>query len=227
MQLKVDRRFRNGLMITNSYTFSRSKDFTNENTGIGTPIDFSKSWGLSNFNRTHNYVLTTIYDLPVGPGKHWLSSGAASRILGGWQLSTLFVAQSGLPLSVTASGTLLNTPGTTAYADLVGTQTILGGRGPGINYFDPSVYAQPALATQGNMSRNTGPEGPGFWQLDAALFKRFQITGSRYAEFRVDAFLRLLAPSSQLPAKRRAGPKPALRFLLKAGSWKLKAGSCF
>jgi hypothetical protein len=188
MQVKVDRRFRNGLMITNSYTLSRSKDFTNENTNIGTPIDFSKSWGLSNFNRTHNYVLTTIYDLPLGPGKRWLSSGMAGRIIGGWQLSTLFVAQSGLPLNISASGALLNTPGNTAYADLSGTQTVLGGRGPGLLYFDPAVYAQPAAATQGNMSRNSGPEGPGFWQLDGALFKRFQISASKYAEFRVDAF---------------------------------------
>ena len=62
MQVKVDRRFRQGLMITNSYTLSKSEDYANENTTIGTPIDFSKSYGLSNFNRTHNYVLTTIYE---------------------------------------------------------------------------------------------------------------------------------------------------------------------
>ena len=38
------------------------------------------------------------------------------------------------------------------------------------------------------MGRNGGPEGPGFWEIDAALFKRFLFGGSRYAEFRVDAF---------------------------------------
>ena len=38
------------------------------------------------------------------------------------------------------------------------------------------------------MTRNSGPEGPGFWQLDGALFKRFHISGGRYAEFRVDAY---------------------------------------
>src|SRR5204862_6368849 len=117
LQMKVDRRFRKGLMITNSYTLSKSKDYTNENTTIGTPIDFSKSFGLSSFNRTHNYVLTTIYDLPIGPGKKFLTTGPVGQFLGGWQLSTLFVAQSGTPLSVTASGTLLNTPGNTAFAD--------------------------------------------------------------------------------------------------------------
>ena len=65
---------------------------------------------------------------------------------------------------------------------------MLGGLGPGKLYFDPTVYTQPANGVQGNMGRNDGPDGPGFWSLDAALFKRFGVGGSRYAEFRVDAF---------------------------------------
>ena len=32
LQMKVDRRFRNGLLVTNSYTLSRSMDYVNENT---------------------------------------------------------------------------------------------------------------------------------------------------------------------------------------------------
>lgn len=188
LQVKLDRRFRNGFLVTNSYTLSRSKDYANENAGIGTPIDFEKSWGLSNFNRTHNYVVTTIYDLPIGPGRRWLTDGLASKVIGGWQISTLFVAQSGLPLNIGGNGTLLNTPGNTAYVNLTGTQRVLGGLGPGLLYFDPAAYALPAAGVQGNMSRNSGPEGPGFWQLDGALFKRFHISASKYAEFRVDAF---------------------------------------
>ena len=190
LQMKIDRRFNRGLMITNSYTLSKAMDLVNENTTIGTPIDFDKAWGRSNFDRTHNYALTAIYDLPVGPNRKWLTDGLASKILGGWQISTLFVAQSGVPLTITANGGLLNTPGNTAFADLIGTEKIVGGLGPGSTqpYFDPTAYAQPTAGTQGNMSRNSGPEGPGFWQLDGALFKRFMISGSKYAEFRVDAF---------------------------------------
>ena len=79
LQVKVDRRFQNGLMITNSYTFSRSKDYANENTGIGTPIDFDLSWARSNFDRTHNYVLTSIYELPWGPGKSGWAKARSAR----------------------------------------------------------------------------------------------------------------------------------------------------
>ena len=38
------------------------------------------------------------------------------------------------------------------------------------------------------MKRTAGPDGPGFWQLDGSLFKRFGLGGSRYGEFRVDAY---------------------------------------
>ena len=118
--MKIDRRFSNGLLVTNSYTLSKSMDYANENSSISTPIDFSDSWARSNFDRTHNYVSTVIYELPWGQSKKWLNDGVLSQIIGGWQLSNIFVAQSGVPLSITASGTLFNTPGNTAYADLVG-----------------------------------------------------------------------------------------------------------
>jgi hypothetical protein len=188
LQVKVDRRFRNGLLITNSYTLSRSRDYVNENTGISTPIDFNQSWSRSNFDRLHNYVLTSIYELPFGPRHRWLSDGVLGRVIGGWQVSGIFVAQSGTPLNITGNNTLLHTPGNTAYADANGEQKVLGGLGPGLLYFDPAVYSLPASGVQGNMKRNGGPEGPGFWNLDMSLFKRFTISGSRYAEVRVDAY---------------------------------------
>jgi hypothetical protein len=87
-----------------------------------------------------------------------------------------------------ASGTVFNTPNNTAFPNLNGDNTVLGGLGPGKLYFDPSVYSAPAAGQQGNMTRNSGPEGPGFWNIDASLFKRFTIGGTRYAEFRIDAY---------------------------------------
>jgi hypothetical protein len=188
LQMKIDRRFSNGLLVTNSYTFSKSMDYANENTGISTPIDFSDSWARSNFDRTHNYVATAIYELPWGPHKKWLSNGGLGQVIGGWQLSGIFVAQSGTPLTITGSGSLFNTPGNTAFADLVGTENILGNLGPGRLYFDPAAYGQPLAGVQGNMSRNSGPEGPGYWNVDMSLFKRFSVGAKRYAEIHVDAY---------------------------------------
>jgi len=110
------------------------------------------------------------------------------QVVGGWQLSGIFVAQSGTPLSITASGTLLNANGNTGYVDLVGEQKVRGAPGRALPSFDPLAYAQPAAATQGNMKRNSGPEGPGFWNLDMSLFKRFAVGERRYAEIHIDAY---------------------------------------
>ena len=101
-------------------------------------------------------------------------------MIGGWQLSGIFTAQSGAPLTI-GGNNLLNTPGNTAFVNLNGDNNVLGGLGPGNLYFDPTVYSLPAAGVQGNMTRNSGPEGPGFWQLDGSLFKRFNVGGSRYA----------------------------------------------
>jgi hypothetical protein len=200
LQVKVDRRFLNGLLITNSYTLGRSMDLANENTGINTPIDFDLSWARSDTDRLHNYVLSSVYELPWGPGKRWLKEGMTSKLLGGWQVSGLFIGQSGQSLTIGGNGTLLNTPGNSAYVNLTGDNKVIGnsgdttadgrpgGLGPNLYYFDPTVYTLPAAGVQGNMQRHTGPDGPGFWQLDGSLFKRFRISASKYAEFRVDAY---------------------------------------
>ena len=148
----------------------------------------SRAGRASDTDRLHNYVLSSVYELPWGPSKRWMNEGTLGKIVGGWQVSGLFVAQSGQALTIGGNGTLLNTPGNTAFVNLNGENKVLGGLGPGKLYFDPAVYSLPAAGVQGNMKRHSGPEGPGFWQLDGALFKRFQFGDSRYAEFRVDAY---------------------------------------
>jgi len=187
LQMKIDRRWRNGLLLTNSYTYSRAMNYTDENGGIGTPIDRELSWGRAGFNRTHNWVSTGVYELPWGPNKRWLNTGLLSSLIGGWQLSGIYTAQSGAPLNI-GGNNLLNTPGNTAFVNLNGDNRVLGGLGPGNLYFDPTVYSLPPAGVQGNMTRNSGPEGPGFWQLDGSLFKRFAVGGGRYGEFRIDAY---------------------------------------
>jgi Carboxypeptidase regulatory-like domain len=187
LQMKLDRRFQNGFLVTNSYTLGRSMDLAQENTGIGTPIDFNLSYARSDTDRLHNWVTSSVYELPWGPKKRWMSDSKLGKIIGGWQLSGLFEAQSGQALTIGGNG-VLNTPGNTAFVNLNGENKVLGGLGAGNLYFDPSVYSVPAAGVQGNMKRHSGPEGPGFWELDSSIFKKFGLGGSRYGEFRVDMY---------------------------------------
>ncbi len=184
LQLKVDRKFTNGLMVNNSYTYGRSYDYHSENGLITTPIDKELSWGPSNHDRTHIYANSFVYQLP------FLKSANAGikHILGGWQLSGIFSAMSGNPVDVITSAASLKAPGNTQRPNMTAKPAVTGKIGPGQKYFDTSVFSAPAAATFGNLTRNAALVGPRFVQLDGALVKRVTIKESMTAEFRVDAF---------------------------------------
>jgi hypothetical protein len=185
LQLKLDRRFRNGWLVTNSYTYSRARDYSNDNGGPSTPAEPERSWGYGNFDRTHIYVGTFVWSLP------WYKdpdAGALHWILGNWQVSGILSLQSGQPLDITmSSGASLNTPGNTNRPNSSGTPEVLGEYGPGKLYFDTSVFSAPAVNTFGARTRNMGDvRGPGFTNLDFSVVKQFGLGGSRMGEFRMD-----------------------------------------
>jgi hypothetical protein len=184
MQVKLDRRYSNGLLWTNSYTLSRSKDYLNDAGAVGTPADIGRSYGLSDFDRTHSFVSSFVYELPFFKN----DSGALGAILGGWQVAGVFVAQSGTPIDIRAAGASLRAPQNQQRPDLVGTQQVIGDIGPGQQYFDKSVYAAPPANAFGNITRNAGPRGPHYVNLDASLVKRIKVNGRIAAELRADAF---------------------------------------
>ena len=73
---------------------------------IGTPADVSRSYGLSDFDRKHNYVSSFVYELPFLKN----AKGALGAVLGGWQIAGVFIAQSGTPVDIRAGGAALRAP---------------------------------------------------------------------------------------------------------------------
>ncbi len=184
LQVKVDRRFRNGLLLNNSYTLGRARDYVNENTTISTPLDFEQSYGRSNFDRKHMYVLNAIYELPWGPGKKWLSDGLAGKIIGGWQVSGLFIAQSGSPSTSPATTRCSTRPARLRIRTRTANTACSAASGPASCTSIRRSTHSPPTACRATWAATADPTGPGFWSLDAALFKRFGVGGHRYAEFR-------------------------------------------
>jgi hypothetical protein len=184
LQVKLDRRFSNGLLWTNSYTLARAKDYVNDNGTVGTPANIQLSYGLADFDRTHSFVSSFVYELPFMKN----AKGAVGAILGGWQVAGIFIAQSGTPVDVRAAGASLRAPQNQQRPNLNGEQNVIGDIGPGKQYFDISVYSAAPANTFGNMTRNAGPRGPGYVNMDASVVKRIK-ANDRYAlELRVDAF---------------------------------------
>ncbi len=132
-------------------------------------------------------MLSSLYELPWGRGKHWGSdwSRPADLALGGWQLSGIYTLQSGLPFSVTANGTPSNTR-----ADLIGNLVVHTGNIR--QYFDTSAFQAPA-ATGGiyNAPGTAGRDilrGPGSSNIDMALLKSFSFAERYRLEARVQAY---------------------------------------
>ena len=184
LQVKLDRRFRNGFLLNSSYTLSRATNFMDDNGTINTPADIARSEGPAGFDRTHVFASSFIWDMPFFKDDR----SALGQILGGWQISGLFTAYSGSPINFTSSGATLRAPNNTQRPNVNGTPAIFGDVGPGQLYFDTSAFSAPAQNTWGNITRNGSIRGPGFWNLDASLVKRLRFNERVAAELRVDAF---------------------------------------
>ncbi len=84
-EVKVDKRFSQGLQFLTHYTFSHASNYTDNYYAISHPL----SWGPVDFARNQVFVFNTVYELPFGKGKKYMgdSSRALDYALGGWQLN--------------------------------------------------------------------------------------------------------------------------------------------
>lgn len=107
-QTKLERRFRNGLNLLASYTYS--KTFTDADSSFSTETGFNSNVfgaqnpynlkgekALSYQDVPHAFVMSYLYELPAGPGKRFFNHGVGSKVLGGWQISGIHRYQSGAP----------------------------------------------------------------------------------------------------------------------------------
>lgn len=204
LQTRLTRRFTNGYMISAHYTWSKSIGVAGNDNSDGEPYIkipqyYYLNRALSGFDRTHNFGLTNIFELPVGKGKRWLNDhGFISAIVSGWQVNNIITLMSGTPFRVTDSNSSLNNDGTSDQRpDLVKSSVaIYGDVGRGQKYFDTSAFAPvPTKDANGNaLPPRFGTagwnilRGPRTMTWDFGLFRRFQITEQLDLQFRAEAF---------------------------------------
>src|SRR5262249_35660626 len=112
LQTSLSRRFAQGLQFAANYTWAKAETPNYPTDAI--LYQWVASRPVQQYDRTHVLTMTGTWELPFGRGKRWLaSSRPGAAVLGGWALNGLAVFYSGLPFSVTASGTSLNMPGAT------------------------------------------------------------------------------------------------------------------
>ena len=188
LQVKLDRRFSGGLGVTTAYTYGKGMGF--QQGDDGNPrfyINFRRNYARNDFDRTHTFVQSYVYELPFGHGKKWLSSGIASSVIGGWRLNGILTLMTGTPMWFGYSATNLNAPGNSQTPDIIAPVQITNGINVGNEWFSRSSFAAPVGATFGNAGRNL-LSGPGFFNLDASLFKIFKLTERVNMEIRGESF---------------------------------------
>jgi hypothetical protein len=192
LQAQIQKRFTNGLQFQAGYTWSRWMGLCCEEQGDGNPNILipeymNLNWALMPDDRTHNFELSTIYELPFGKGKKYAAGGVGSAIAGGWQTNWVLARYSGTPFSVSAPGTSLNAPGNTQMADKVkSTVAIYGAHGLASPYFDTNAFAAVTQARFGNAGFDS-LRGPGYFDLDASLFRTFPIKDALKMQLRLEA----------------------------------------
>jgi hypothetical protein len=193
-----------GLTFDINYTFAHSLDnlgLTQENTCAVTDAFYvNRSYAPSLFDRRHTFNMLVTYDLPLGKGKHWASGTFADKILGGWNVSSVYTAASGLPLFLEDSNACASEFGSTPFngAPIGLLRTTAGAVGtsrhdnPTIGTFGtnsspggvPNAYANPDQIVAQFRYPTFADKRLGFgairglfrWDVDFAVAKRTQIT---------------------------------------------------
>nr|WP_229669093.1 TonB-dependent receptor [Edaphobacter acidisoli] len=207
LQMKLEKRYGNGLYLLNSFTWGRAFDLSSghleTSNGDNSRVNFynpSSDYGRSGYDQPLNNTTSIIYDLPYGAGRRWGGGAplAVRELLGGWQVTVINNMNSGLPMNLnytlpTSAGTVVTdiytfrpsvsgNPKSPASAR-VKTASALNGYLNKANVFVPTTGSP-----FGNAQRNM-VVGYAFFQTDLGLHKAFPLwkEGTSF-DFRAEAF---------------------------------------
>ena len=145
LQLSLNRRFANGLLIGANYTYSKvSDDGSNQRDIIPDTYYAHNLWGPSEFDVRHVFIANFLYQLPFLKGNNHV----AGKLLGAWQISGLIQYQSGTPTNIGRS---------VDYAGVGLDGSLTGGIG---QYW---VYNNSSLDYQKTMAHNSGNSDANWW----------------------------------------------------------------
>jgi hypothetical protein len=220
LNVKVQQRMANGLAFLANYSWQKNiesqgtgPDSYNQNGGTSIALDtydLTKERGVAPINVGQTFTTSAIYELPFGPGKHFLSGGGvAQRLLGGWIVNGILTLRGGYPTDIRTNvlPPVFNTfnvascvPGVPLKLPHAGVE----------GFFNPAAFTVPDVTASvtgapiqefGDCGRRIGI-GPGLKNLDSSVFKNFYFTDSQrtYLQFRTEFFNTTNTPGFSLPS---------------------------
>jgi hypothetical protein len=191
LQTQVERRSTRGVGYSVAYTFSRTRD---NGSGRGDILpnayDDSNFYGISDLDRPHVLVSQVRYRFPT------LESSAAPLrwVLGNWDVSGIFQAQSGAPFSVTTTVDVAGVgPGSGSQfyellSDPTGLRTDWDATLSRATWFDKNAFRIPTTGTFATSQPKNTLRQPGFWDVNMSFRKGFATLGTHRFDLRLEVF---------------------------------------
>lgn len=222
LQMSLMRRFSKGMQMLASYTFAKSIDNASGGSDsmgevrdtiniAGNQLDNRANRGVSDFDRTHRFVLSYLWDLPRPA---FAAGSTAGRLFfSHWQVAGIVTAMSGLPIDIIdgGAGSFFGLSGGNnafvrpSWAPAATTNTATSNIPAGY-FFNPLAFVRPTVLTGqvipssngtatagatgtdlGNVGRNV-LRGPGQSNVDFSVIKRFPLGESKNLEVRAEFF---------------------------------------
>jgi len=190
--INVRRKYSHGISLLANYTYAKTltnaPDFRSPMDEAAIPqnnsdLDAEKGPGC---DVRHRFALSSVFDLPA------YGATTFTRLLTeNWHFSTIYQAQSGMPLTISVFGDTANS-GTVLgenpiRANVTGAPVFGPGTRTANEWFNPAAFAAPPAFTFGNVGRNS-VYGPPLQTLDLSLARTFRITEKANFQFRAEAF---------------------------------------
>lgn len=216
LQTVYQHQFKDNLVLLANYTYSKCMASATSN---GELISSYRAQWLPGFgigpdyylcrnDTTHVVHVAGEYALPFGRSRHFLSGSSrlVNAIVGGWNLNYIYTYQSGQPFNVGCP--TATTADFGCNANMVPGQNPYAGPHNLTQWLNRSAFAEPPVATaigQQDFSPLGGKaeqvRGPGFYNLDASLFKNFTTGRETSLQFRLETFNTLNHPQFNNPGQ--------------------------
>jgi hypothetical protein len=206
LNLRLEKRHSSGVDFLVNYTWSKSLDNVAEPWLGRRTAALRFRWIPNNVHKERSYAELDVpqvfvasygYELPSGPGKHWLGGkGPAGYVLGGWQINGITALRNGFVTDIRSTRVATNLFATTNVPYIVLGQSLYLPNKSVDGYFNPAAFSEPIVARStngapiplfGDAARRVG-RGPRSVNFDVSLFKNFQIRERIRAQFRAEAF---------------------------------------
>jgi hypothetical protein len=174
-----------GLEYGVAYTYSKALDDRKSTTYL----PYSITYGPASTDMRNRLTPNWVWDLP-NASKHWDNLFSRS-VIDGWELSGIASFISGEPAAVglsTTNGENITGGGDGAHVILTGNPVLPKSKRTFSAYFNPTVFALPAVGQVGNAWNGAQFYGPGVNNWDMALTKKVQIKERVNVELRTETY---------------------------------------